>query len=38
MIEKFNKSAETKGVNITLEWKTGDDLDLHTKCACGVWT
>ena len=38
MLEKINKSVETAGLNIILEWETGDDLDIHTKCACTNWT
>ena len=34
MLERLNKPVEikTKGINITLEWKTGDDLDTPFKC------
>ena len=38
MLERLNKSVETNGINIILEWKTGNDLDIHTKCGCGKWT
>ena len=23
---------------MTLVWRLGDDLDLHTMCGCGRWT
>ena len=38
MLERINKSVELNGINIVLEWKTGNDLDIHTKCGCGKWT
>ena len=36
-LEKLNKSVETNGINMTLEWTTGDDLDICAKCACDEW-
>ena len=37
-LQRLGNSVKTEGVNITLEWLTGDDLDVHCKCACGIWT
>ena len=38
MLEKLNASVKTNGINVTLEWRTGNDLDIHVKCGCGKWT
>ena len=35
MLERLNSSVKTNGVNITLEWRTENDLDIHVKCGCG---
>ena len=39
-LERLNSDVRTDGINLVLEWKTGDDLDLHAKCACDgeIWT
>ena len=37
-LQRLDTSVKTEGVNITLEWLSGDDLDVHCKCACGNWT
>lgn len=39
-LERLNSSVQTQGINLVLEWKTADDLDLHAKCACDddSWT
>lgn len=38
MLERLNSSVKTNGVNITLEWRTENDLDIHVKCGCGKWS
>ena len=38
MLERLNSAVKTNGVNITLEWTTENDLDIHVKCGCGKWT
>ena len=37
-LQRLNEGVKTEGINFTLEWKKGDDLDLHVKCACQTWT
>ena len=37
-LQRLDTSVKTEGLNFTLEWLSGDDLDIHCKCACGNWT
>lgn len=38
MLERLNPKARTDGLNIILMWTTGNNLDLHAKCSCKIWT
>ena len=38
MVQRLNPSACIKGINFTLMWTTGHNLELHVLCACGFST